>query len=49
MAAWRIRDAETVALVNQIAALTGQDPAEVVAELVLDKRDQLRAEEKTAS
>lgn len=45
MAALRIRDAETMELVNEIAVLTGQDPAEVVAELVRDKVEQLRAEE----
>lgn len=48
MSAWRVRDAETVALVNKIAVLTGQDPAEVVAELVRDKLEQLRAEEEKA-
>ena len=48
MAAWRIRDAETVELVNKIAALTGQAPAEVVAELVRDKLEQLCAEEEKA-
>lgn len=44
MAAWRIGDPETVALVNQIAELTGQDPADVVANLVRSKLEQLRAD-----
>lgn len=49
MAAWRIRDPETVAFVNQIAELSGQDPAGVVADLVRSKLEQVRADKNAES
>lgn len=49
MTAWRIRDPETVALVNQIAESTGQDPAGAVADLVRSKLEQLRADKAAES
>lgn len=42
MTALRIRDRETVALVNKIAELTEQDPTEVVVDLARTKLEQLR-------
>jgi len=45
MVAMRIRDRETVALVNKIAELTGHSTTEVVADLARTKLEEMRVEQ----